>query len=209
MLTLQRSCPRPKLDVLRVPFLIAVALTIAFGGGIWSTWLALDATTGFGAIRLGAWEAFPNAQTAKADPYAKSHRANAGRLLFASAEGLPFTANVDESGDRLSGACSYRLTGHTPQARFWTLFATAPGAPQASQQSDLPTALNSRTVLRDKDGGIEIAISTTARSGNWLALSTPGPFRLTLTLLDTPTAGSSGLIDLAMPKIEKIGCGNG
>jgi hypothetical protein len=29
-----------------------------------------------------------------------------------------------------------------------------------------------------------------------------------LTLLDTPTAGSSGLIDLAMPVIHKTGCGD-
>ena len=62
----------------RVPFLVAIALAIAFGGGIWSTLRALEATAGFGAIRLGAWEAFPNAQTAAADPYAKSHRASAG-----------------------------------------------------------------------------------------------------------------------------------
>ncbi len=35
-----------------------------------------------------------------------------------------------------------------------------------------------------------------------------GSFALVLTLLDTPTAGSSGLIDLAMPKIVKTGCGH-
>ncbi len=192
----------------RVPLLIAIALAIAFGGGVWSTIVALDATVGFGAIKLGAWEAFPDAQTDKADPYAKSHRANAGKLLYASAEGLTFTANVDETGARLTGGCSYRLTGHTPTARFWTLFAAAPGAAAPSIQSDLPTALNSRAVLRDKDGNFDIAISASARPGNWLAVPTQGNFRLTLTLLDTPTAGSSGLIDLTMPRIERTGCGN-
>ncbi|WP_117195411.1 DUF1214 domain-containing protein [Rhizobium terrae] len=192
----------------RVPFLIAIALTIAFGGGIWSTLVALDATIGFGAIKLGAWEAFPRAQTADADPYAKSHRANAGKLLYASAEGLVFTASVDESGARLTGDCSYRLTGHTPPARFWTLFVATPGAAVPSSRADLPSALNSRTVLRDQEGAFDIAISPTARPGNWLAAPAAGPFRLTLTLLDTPTAGSSGLIDLSMPRIEKTGCGN-
>jgi len=195
--------------VFRVPFLIAIALAIAFGGGIWSTLVALDATIGFGAIKLGAWEAFPAAQTAEADPYAKSHRANAGKLLYASAEGLVFTAGVDETGARLAGNCSYRLTGHTPPARFWTLFATAPGAAPPPARSDLPRALNSRTVLRDGDGGFEIAISAAAQPGNWLAVPETGPFRLTLTLFDTPTAGSSGLIDLTMPRIERTGCGNG
>lgn len=193
----------------RVPFLIAIGLAVAFGGGIWSTRIALDATVGFGAIRLGAWEAFPQAQTEAADPYAKSHRANAGKLLYASAEGLVFTANVDETGQRLSGACTYRMVGHTPPARFWTLFSSEPGQPAPSASSDLPAALNSRVVLRDGDGNFDIALSATARSGNWLAVPASGSFRLTLTLFDTPTAGSSGVIDLTMPRIEKTGCGNG
>ncbi len=29
-----------------------------------------------------------------------------------------------------------------------------------------------------------------------------------MTLLDTPVAGSSGLIDISMPQIRKLGCGN-
>jgi len=33
-------------------------------------------------------------------------------------------------------------------------------------------------------------------------------FKLVMTLLDTPVAGSSGLIDIAMPQIRKLGCGN-
>jgi Uncharacterized conserved protein len=194
--------------VFRVPLLIAIALTIAFGGGIWSTLVALDATVGFGAIKLGPWEAFPQAQTASADPYAKAHRANAGKLLYASAEGLTFTAATDETGARLSGDCSYRMSGHTPPARLWTLFTTLPDGRRPTSNADLPSALNSRTVLRDAEGAFEIVISPTATPGNWLAVPARGPFRLTLTLLDTPTAGSSGLIDLSMPRIEKIGCGN-
>jgi hypothetical protein len=192
--------------VFRVPFLIAIALVIAFGGGIWSTRMALDATVGFGAIKLGPWEAFPEAQTVDADPYAKSHRANAGRLLYASAEGLAFTAAVDSSGAPLNGGCSYRISGRTPAARFWTLFSIAAGEPAASARSDLPTALNSRTVLRNSDSSFEISVASSAQAGNWLAVPAARPFRLVLTLLDTPTAGSSGLIDLAMPGIEKIGC---
>jgi hypothetical protein len=193
--------------VFRIPFLIAIALVIAFGGGIWSTILALNATIGFGAIKLGAWEAFPEAQTAEADPYARSHRANAGKLLYASAEGLAFTASVDDAGERLTGECTYSISGKTPAARFWTMFAASLDAPAPSPLADLPAALNSRTVLYGQDGGFEIRAGRAAAAGNWLAVP-PGRFRLTLTLLDTPTAGSSGLIDLSMPSIKKIGCGN-
>jgi hypothetical protein len=194
--------------VFRVPLLVAIALAIAFSGGIWSTRLALDATIGFGAIKLGAWEAFPQAQTADADPYAKSHRANAGKLLYAIAEGLSFTATTDDSGQRLTGSCRYQLSGETPSARYWTLFATGPDGRAPSADAERPSALNSRMVLRQPDGSADITISASARPGNWLAIAPGAPFRLTLTLLDTPAAGSSGLIDLAMPAIRRIGCGN-
>ncbi|WP_165214330.1 DUF1214 domain-containing protein [Affinirhizobium pseudoryzae] len=191
----------------RLPLLVALSLAIAFGLGIWSTLVALDATTGFGAIKLGAWEAFPEAQTADADPYAKAHRANAGRLLFGSAEGLRFAASVDDDGQPLSGTCRYAIKGQTPPTRAWTLFAEIDGLPPRIDGA-LPMALNSRTVLREADGSFAIAVSATAEPGNWLAVKGSKPFRLVLTLLDTPTAGSSGLIDLTMPTLERIGCGH-
>lgn len=195
-------------QVFRVPLLVALCLTIAFGGGILFTLSALDATAGFGAIKLGAWEAFPALQTADADPYAKSHRARAGKLLYGTAEGLTFSATVDDAGERLSAACSYRLTGQTPPARLWTLFtADARGEPLEAG-TGLPSALNSWTVLRNPDSSFTVMLSRQARSGNWLALPSSDSFRLVLTLFDTPTAGSSGLIDLTMPQLEKIGCGN-
>ena len=194
--------------VFRVPLLVAIALAIAFGGGIWSTLWALEATTGFGAIRLGAWEAFPDAQTAKADPYAKSHRASAGALLYGSAEGLSFTAGVDETGAPLRAACSYRIIGHTPPARLWTLYTLQGGRAYRPQTGVLPVALNSRSILRHGGGAFEIAVAADAQLGNWLAIPQDGRFRLRLTLLDTPAAGSSGLIDLSMPAIQNLGCGN-
>lgn len=191
----------------RLPLLVALSLAIAFGLGIWSTRVALEATIGFGAIRLGAWEAFPQAQTADADPYAKAHRANAGRLLLGSAEGLRFSAKVDDEGQPLAGNCTYLLSGQTPPTRLWTLFAEVDGLPPRAD-SPLPMAINARTVLRRADGSFVISVAATAEPGNWLAVDGAKPFRLVLTLLDTPTAGSSGLIDLTMPKLERIGCGH-
>jgi len=195
--------------VFRVPFLVAIALAIAFGGGIWSTLRALEATAGFGAIRLGAWEAFPNAQTAAADPYAKSHRASAGALLYATAEGLQFTATVDDNGAALRGECSYRISGHTPPTRLWTLHSARTEAVRKAEGEGLPVALNSRSILRHPDGSFDIEVSSGAKPGNWLAVSGSGRLRLQLTLLDTPAAGSSGLIDLSMPSIQQTGCRNG
>ncbi|NRP71223.1 hypothetical protein ILFOPFJJ_02107 [Ensifer psoraleae] len=192
----------------RIPLLVALALIVAFGGGITSAVWALKATVGFGSIAIGPWVAFPEAQTASADPYAKAHRARAGELLFGGAEGLIFTAATDDSGARLSANCSYDISGITPPARFWSLYATTSEGATLRPGPDLPSAVNSWTVLRAEDSSFVVHVSPVAHPENWLAIRHRGSFKLVLTLLDTPTAGSSGLIDLAMPKIVKTGCEN-
>ncbi|THF47596.1 DUF1214 domain-containing protein [Allorhizobium terrae] len=193
----------------RVPLLVLLALVIAFGLGIQSTLVALNATVGFGEISIDGWRAFPEAQTASADPYARSHRARAGRLLLGSAEGLTFIATTDSSGQRLTGLCRYRLSGSVPTTRFWTLYATRPNGEPLKVSPDLPTALNSIIALKNPEGSMDITISAKATANNWLAVAPDGgPIMLNLTLLDTPAAGNSGLVALTMPRIERIGCGN-
>ncbi|MES5097451.1 DUF1214 domain-containing protein [Agrobacterium sp. BA1120] len=192
----------------RVPFLVAISLIIAFGGGILSTLAALEATDGFGSIKIGAWDAFPEAQTIEADPYAKSHRADAGKLLYGTAEGLSFTASIDSAGQRLTGECRYRLAGTVPPSRFWTLYAADQQGNLLDDGSGRPIALNSRTLLHAPDGSMDISVAATAQTYNWLAVPKGGNFKLVLTLLDTPVAGSTGLIDIKMPEIQKTGCGN-
>jgi hypothetical protein len=190
----------------RIPLLIAISLCIAFGGGIYFTQYAIRYSTGFGAISLGAWQAFPKAQSADADPYAKNHRAKAGRLLLASAEGLVFSAVNDDDGDRLDAGCDYTLSGDTPPARFWILHVATLENDPLSKAPGIPLSLNSRNVLYRRDGSLEIALSATAKPENWLAMPKDEKFKLVLTLLDTPAAGSSGLIGLSMPEIRKVAC---
>lgn len=193
--------------MLRVPFLVAIALLVAFGGAILSVQSMLSASVGFGAIEVAGWRAFPAAQTVDADPYAKAHRAKAGRLLYGSAEGLQFTAARDAKGLSLTGTCSYRLYGRTPVSRLWTLYAADGAGVPLVAGPDLPVAKNSQRILRQRDGSFEIAISRTATAGNWLALPDTGAFQLVLTLLDTPAAASTGLSGLDMPVVEQTGCG--
>jgi hypothetical protein len=193
--------------VFRVPLIVATALIIAFAGGILSALSMLNASVGFGAIEVAGWRAFPAAQTAAADPYAKAHRAKGGRLLYGSAEGLQFTAARDAQGLTLTGTCSYRMSGRTPATRLWTLYAADADGNPLNAGVELPTAKNSQTVLRRRDGSFDIVISRTAKAGNWLAIPDAGAFQLVLTLLDTPAAASTGLSGLSMPVIEQIGCG--
>ena len=190
----------------RLPVLVLLSLTIAFGGGAWTASRTLKATSGFGAITLGPWSAYPELQTAKADPFAKAHRAGDGRILLGRAEGLVFTANSDATGAALSGRCSYEISGLTPPTRFWTLRITDDSGNPVEAGPRFPASLNSWTTLRRADGTFSIRVGAAPTPGNWIRLATPGKVSFVLSLVDTPTAGSASMVELDMPDIALIGC---
>ena len=120
-----------------------------------------------------------------------------------------FEADRDDQGNPLDAACTYVLSGQTPIARAWTLYVARPDGSALLSAAGLPNGLNSTVVARRPDSTFEITLSARAAPDNWLALPQGGTFRLELTLLDTPTAGSSGLFDLAMPRLERQECRHG
>jgi hypothetical protein len=192
--------------VFRLPALVVLTLAIAFGGGAWSASWMLKATSGFGAIQLGSWSAYPELQTVNADPFAKAHRAGDGRILLGRAEGLVFTAGTDETGAALSGRCTYEISGSTPPARFWTLRVAGAGGEPVEAPSRVPTSLNSWTTLRNIDGTFRIRLSGSPNPGNWIWLHADSNISFVLTLIDTPTAASVSMVELDMPKISLVGC---
>jgi len=193
-------------DALRTPMLVALALAIGFGGAILSTLYILNATIGFGAVDVGPWRAFPTRASASADFYAKAHRAREGILLYGEAEGLVFIAGRDSGGQPLTGNCTYAVSGLTPPARFWTLVALGKDAQTLKPATGIPGAINALNVLRAEDGRFSITVSALAATGNWLAIENEGPFRLRLTLIDTPVSSSSGISALEMPVITRTDC---
>lgn len=196
--------------MLRVPFSVAIILLIAFGGATASAVYALKATVGFGSIGLGAWRAWPEAHTENADPYAKAHRARSGKLLLGDAEGLAFIAERDDEGNRLFTNCSYIIVGETPPARFWTLHATDANDVLLEAGEQFPSAFHSNNVLKEQNGAFEISIADRPQPGNWLATGKENkPFKLVLTLFDTPTTGGSRVNDLKMPDILGRVCPDG
>lgn len=183
---------------------VLTVLTIAIGGGLWVTDYTLDYFDGFGELQLGAWNAYPASGTSDADPYSKARAARKASLALGTAEGLPFYARRDSNGAELRRGCSYRLTGLTPSARFWTLYPASPNLAPITPREGLQPALHSREVLYDNDGSVQIRVGPDASPENWLPVEGSGSFVLVMTLYDTPVASSSGLIDLVMPSILPI-----
>ncbi|MEJ5018745.1 DUF1214 domain-containing protein [Ochrobactrum vermis] len=185
-------------------FNTAIVLVLALGGGIWSVDKVLDRFEGFGELRVGVWGAYPAAGTPDADPYSKARAARKAYLALGTAEGLPFYARSDNSGRTLQRGCTYRLSGMTPPARFWTVYPATPDLEPIKPRDGLQEALHSREMLYDDDGSVTITIGPDAAPGNWLPVEGSGDFVLVMTLYDTPAASSSGLSDLVMPGLVRI-----
>jgi hypothetical protein len=193
--------------MLKTALLTLVLMTISIGGGAASVWYALQVQEGVGAVTIDGWTAYPEIGTPEADPYSKARVARRVVLSLGRAEGLSFTAQRDSAGDLLRQDCQYRIEGNVPPSRFWTLYAANGSGAVIASGNGRPAALHSYGLLRAADESVSIAIGAVPEPGNWLPLSGSGTMSLVLTLYDTPIAGSTGIVDFAMPRILKVGCG--
>jgi hypothetical protein len=191
----------------KTAFLTLVLLAISIGGGAASVWYALQAQEGVGAVTIDGWTAYPDIGTPEADPYSKARAAREVVLSLGRAEGLSFTVQRDSAGDTLRQECQYRIEGSVPTSRFWTLYATSGSGAIVASGNGRPAALHSHGLLRAADHTVSIAIGAVPEPGNWLPLSGRGTMAFVLTLYDTPIAGSTGIVDVALPRILKVGCG--
>lgn len=181
-------------------FLVAAAL------GLGATWLSLTRGTAFGAVRIGAWTAWPRTGTADIDPYARAGIARSGELPIGLGDGIAFFAKNDDAGRLFDGRCEVVLQGTTPAARFWTLTLYDPDGrllPNSAQRY----GFTSQELVRFADGGFSIVIAPRARAGNWLPTGGAERYVLVLRLYDTPVgvATRAGR-EAPMPSIAEKGC---
>jgi hypothetical protein len=158
-----------------------VAAAIGLGG----TWAALTHGLGFGAIKIGAWSAWPRAGTADIDPYARAAIARSGALPIGLGDGVAFVAIGDDTGRPLDGRCEVRVRGTTPPARYFTLTLYDPEG-RLVATSLKRAGFTSQELIRASDGAIEVVIAPRARAGNWLPTGGVERYLLVLRLYDTP-----------------------
>jgi hypothetical protein len=187
-----------------IPVLL-IGLVLAFGLGLWTAWLTVRSPTPIDAIRLGAWQAWPNAGTPDVDPYSRARLARTGEIPLGTGEGLSLVALSDDDGDPLEARCDYRIVGQTPSARLWTVaLEDAEGRPVAPAGGQV--ALASESLLRMPDGAFQIVLSRQPQAGNWLATGEASRFRVVVRLYDTTARVVTALTILSMPQILRERC---
>ncbi len=192
--------------MLRTALLTVLTLAIAIGGGAASVWYALTAQEGVGAVTIAGWTAYPEMGTPNADPYSKARVARDGILVLGRAEGLAFVAQHDSTGETLHRECRYTVEGTVPPARLWTLYALDSRSVAIAAPAHMPGVVNSYGVLFLPDNSLTVTVGAPPAPGNWLSTGGVGPMSLVLTLYDTPVAGGSGMADIELPQILKVGC---
>jgi hypothetical protein len=192
--------------MLKTAFVTFIVICFAVIGGGASVWYTLQARESIGAVTIGEWTAFPEIGTPDADPYSKARVAREGDLALGRAEGLSFAAQRDSGGDVLQRECNYTIEGPVPSARFWTLYAADADDAIIASGKLRAGALHSYQLLRAPDNSVAISAGAHPSPGNWLALSGSGRMTFVLTFYDTPIASSTGVADIILPGIVKVGC---
>ena len=184
---------------------LLLLVTVALGVGFGLSYYALTDGRLFGAAVVGPWTAWPDVGSATPNPYTRGHLTRTAALQLGTSEGLQFTATTDSDGQTLSLDCTYRITGKTPLATFWTLVAVNDTGINLARQGEDP-AMRSGAIARADDGSILIYVGKRLAPQNWLELTGDGPFRLVLTLYDTAVFSGFGTGGETMPAIQREGC---
>lgn len=160
----------------------------------------------------GPWSAALYLASEDAGPYTLAIRARRGTIPTPVAEAVAFFTSTDSAKEPLMGNCDYRLIGHMPPSRLWTLaidVATGESIRPPLRPSGYPThqiALHSDAVIRRADNSIELNLAATIRPGNWIQVPTSGPFQLAARIYDTPIGEDLSRRPLELPHIEKLRC---
>ena len=186
-------------------FSVALALVLGIGSAVWASGQMVL----LGELEINDWRASSGIGADSPDPYVQAYYSRSGGLPLAKAEGLAFIRQTDESGDGLNARCTYVIEGDTPGARLWTLYVLRDDAPLDAPEAGIPTALHSGSILRFSDGDFDVRIAPLPQPRNWLYAGASGPFALALSLYDTAIASDTGLSELRMPEVRKLGCTNG
>lgn len=183
---------------------LVLALGLGLGGAL--SQVSIQNNSGFSALTIGQWTAWPRAGSRDADPYTKAKVAAVGEVPLGAAEGIAFHGRLDGDGQPLDLKCNYTVSGQTPLARFWTLTAHAQNGDVITSAAGNASMINSRSLIRQSNGTFLVSVGQELRGGNWIQTSGAGTFELIVRLYDSQITSAEALVEPQMPAITLKGC---
>ena len=193
---------------------VGTAAGIVLGGvalGIASTWLTLKNPLSASAEQVGAWRTSPHAGSADAGLYTRARVAVGALLALSREETLYYVADRDDASRPLRSACSYRVDGVAPAARWWSITAYADDFFLFPNEARI-YSLNNRSARLDGAGRFTMLTGPqdpnppgTSTPLHWLP--TPGDrgLMLTLRLYNPASSLAAAPATLVPPRIRQVG----
>jgi hypothetical protein len=187
-------------------------LAFAFVGLIVGAGSALAVSGGAlsaGNIMVGRWSTDPSVGSQAANPWLRARIARVGLLALAKSETLYFDRRVDEDGNLLREACTYKLTGVPIAARWWSM--TIYGDDQFLPRNiDSANSIDATRALPNASSAWTGTLSAQRpqTGGLWLSSKAGDTFSITLRLYNPSTIDPTALAGMDFPKIALISCGD-
>lgn len=182
-------------------------------------------------IRSGVWSSGRDVGTAQSDMRTRAVVALRGLLALPKTEARYFSATLDSSGRRLSGKCSYTVSGGALPARWWSITVYDPAgwlivnhwnrhsigsgavaaatATAADIAAEVAAESGTETLSVPSRTQWAISISPEQPAGQaplWVPTGTNGPFELTLRAYRPTGALADDPASVTMPVITRTEC---
>ncbi|MGH6871070.1 MAG: DUF1214 domain-containing protein [Rhizomicrobium sp.] len=186
--------------------LLKVALTLVAGTvlGLGLTWFTVVRGVLPGGVADGPWRTNLSIGSNQGGMAVRASVALHGLLALNRGETLYYTAATDDSGAALDGACTYRVAGRDPDARWWSITAYGPDdylIPDAGHHY----SVSKTSVAPNAAGLFSAMVSPAPADTGWIAVK-PGRFSLTLRLYNPGPRTAADPAHAALPSIEKRAC---
>ncbi len=183
---------------------IFVTLAAGIALGLAATWAIVIRVSKSGGIHDGPWRTSLLAGSSEGDPYLRAYVAVHGLLALSRKETVYYNASDDSEGHALDGNCTYRIVGHDPPARWWSITAYGTDDFLIPNPADR-YSVSMNSVMRQTDGSFVVTVSKKNAETNWIPVAA-GRFDLTIRLYNPQATVAAHPGDVALPTIEKAAC---
>lgn len=156
-------------------------------------------------ISNGPWKTGSKVGTADASVATRASVALRGLLALPEREAIYFNATEDSQGRKLSGRCSYHVTGGTLDARWWSLtLYDAKGYLISNPARSY--SLGSAALAPEEASDWQVEIARKREGTHWIAMPDDQPFELTLRAYHPSQKLLASRGTVPLPRIERKEC---